>query len=422
MRPRLLYTLLLRLLLPWALLHLLWRGRRQPEYLQRWRERFGRYPERLSRAPLIWIHAVSVGETRAAQPLVEALQQRYPDHRILLTHMTPTGRETSVALFGDSVDRAYLAYDYPGAVRRFLDHWRPQFGIIMETEIWPNLVAACAARHIPLVLANARLSQRSAKRYDRLSALTRSALGQLAGVAAQTPADAQRLAQLGARDVAVMGNIKFDITPPPEQVTLGDAFRQRLGGRPVFLCASTREGEEALILSAWKAADSGDALLVIVPRHPQRFADVAGLAMQMGYQVQLRSDEQAVAETTGIWIGDSLGEMFAYYGACDVAFVGGSLLDFGSQNLIEPCALGKPVLIGPSTYNFAQAAADALAAHAALQVHNARTLVGTALALLQDQPRREAMGIAALAFTSKHQGATTRTLAWIEQRLTPADR
>lgn len=422
MRPRLLYTLLLRLLLPWALLHLLWRGRRQPEYLQHWRERFGRYPKRLGRAPLIWIHAVSVGETRAAQPLVEALQQRYPGHRILLTHMTPTGRETSVALFGDSVDRAYLAYDYPGAVRRFLDHWRPQFGIIMETEIWPNLVAACAARHIPLMLANARLSQRSAKRYDRLSALTRGALGQLAGVAAQTPADAQRLAQLGARDVAVMGNIKFDITPPPEQVTLGDAFRQRLGGRPVFLCASTREGEEALILSAWKAADTGDALLVIVPRHPQRFADVAGLAMQMGYQVQLRSDEQKVAETTDVWIGDSLGEMFAYYGACDVAFVGGSLLDFGSQNLIEPCALGKPVLIGPSTYNFAQAAADALAAHAALSVHNARTLVGTALALLQDQPRREAMGIAALAFTGKHQGATARTLAWIEQRLTPADR
>lgn len=420
--PRLLYTLLLWLLLPWALLHLLWRSRLQPEYRHHWGERFGFYPARKNTQPIIWIHAVSVGETRAAQPLVAALQGRYPDHRILLTHMTPTGRETSTTLFGDKVERVYLAYDYPNAVHRFLRHWQPVFGIIMETELWPNLVAACAQCHIPLMLANARLSQRSAKRYDRLAALTRVALSQLAGVAAQAPGDAQRLTQLGAKQVAVLGNIKFDIDPPTAQLAVGEVFRQRIGDRPVFLCASTREGEERLILAAWKAAPRGNALLLIVPRHPQRFAEVAALAVEQGYVTQLRSDEQPVSSTTEVWIGDSLGEMFGYYSACDVAFVGGSLLDFGSQNLIEPCAVGKPVLIGPSTYNFAEAASNALAAKAVVQIDSAEALVTKALGLLDNPATREAMGIAGLAFTGKHRGATERTLAWIEKTLSPAAR
>jgi len=414
---RRLYTLLLCLLLPWALLHLLWRSRLQPEYLQHWRERFGFYPARQNPQPIIWIHAVSVGETRAAQPLVAALQERYPQHRILLTHMTPTGRETSTALFGDGLERAYLAYDYPGAVARFLRHWQPEFGLIMETELWPNLIAACARQGIPLLLANARLSQRSAKRYDRLAALTRIALSQLAGVAAQAEADAQRLTQLGARQVAVVGNIKFDIDPPPAQLALGQGFRQGLGPRPVLLCASTREGEEALLLAAWKKAQRGNALLVIVPRHPQRFAEVTALVQSAGFQAQCRSDQQPVAKQTEVWIGDSLGEMFAYYAACDVAFVGGSLLDFGCQNLIEPCALGKPVLLGPSTYNFADAASHALAAGAACQVPDAEQLVHTALALLDNPARGEAMGAAGLAFTAHHRGATQRTLDWIAATL-----
>ena len=414
---RRIYTLLLWLLLPWALLHLLWRSRLQPAYRHHWRERFGHYPPR-QRLPLIWIHAVSVGETRAAQPLVKALQTQYPGHRILLTHMTPTGRETSVALFGDQVDRCYLAYDYPGAVDRFLAHWQPDFGLIMETELWPNLIAACAQQHIPLMLVNARLSQRSARRYDRLAALTRLALGQLSGVAAQAPADAKRLTELGARDVAVLGNLKFDIAPPATQIAQGETFRQWIGQRPVFLCASTREGEEALILNAWRQAQWQDVLLVLVPRHPQRFDEVAQLARQAGFRVQCRSNGQPVTAETEVWIGDSLGEMFAYYTCCDVAFIGGSLLDFGSQNLIEPCAVGKPVLVGPSTYNFAEAAANALAEKAALQVSNEEELTNTALTLLASAPRREAMGIAGLAFTGKHQGATQRTLHWIAQTLT----
>ncbi|HTH40324.1 MAG TPA: lipid IV(A) 3-deoxy-D-manno-octulosonic acid transferase [Rhodocyclaceae bacterium] len=420
-RPRLLYTLLLWLLLPWALLHLLWRSRLQPEYRRHWGERFGFYPARrdpsATQRPVLWIHAVSVGETRAAQPLVQALQERYPQHRILLTHMTPTGRETSVALFGDTVERVYLAYDYPGAVARFLAHWQPEFGLIMETELWPNLVAACAARGTPLMLANARLSQRSARRYDWFSGLTREALQGLTGIAAQTTADAKRLEQLGARQVRVVGNIKFDITPPDDKVTLGVAFRQRIGERPVFLCASTRDGEEKLLLEAWRQTDRGTALLLLVPRHPQRFDEVEALVRESGLRHQRRSDDAPFAPDTDVWLGDSLGEMFAYYAACDVAFIGGSLLDFGSQNLIEACALGKPVLLGPSTYNFAEAAANALVEKAALQCVDASTIVATARQLLADPARRDAMGIAALAFTGRHRGATARLLNWIADSL-----
>lgn len=424
------YTLLLWLLLPWALLHLLWRSRLQPAYRRHWGERFGFYPARhdpsATPRPVLWIHAVSVGETRAAQPLVQALQERYPQHRILLTHMTPTGRETSVALFGDTVERCYLAYDYPSAVARFLDHWQPEFGLIMETELWPNLIAACARRQIPLMLVNARLSQRSARRYDWFSGLTREALQGLAGIAAQTTADAKRLEQLGAQQVRVVGNIKFDITPPDDKVALGTTFRQRIGERPVLLCASTRDGEEKLLLAAWRSGqlttNRDNALLLLVPRHPQRFDEVEALVRDSGLAYQRRSDDAPVAPATDVWLGDSLGEMFAYYTACDVAFIGGSLLDFGSQNLIEPCTVGKPVLIGPSTYNFADAAANALAEKAAVQVGHAEELVATALALLADKPRQETMGIAGLAFTGKHRGATQRTLRWIAQVLTQTGR
>lgn len=419
---RRLYTLIVFLLLPWALLHLLLRSRRQPEYRRYWGERFGFYSP-LSEpvhdpAPLIWLHAVSVGETRAAQPLVAALRQQYPDHRILLSHMTPTGRQTGVELFGDNVQRCYLPYDTPGAMARFLGHWQPRFGLVMETELWPNLIAACRRRGIPLMLANGRLSERSARRYARLSTLVREALHDLAGVAAQAEGDAERFRALGAPDVAVLGNVKFDITPPPERQALGAEFRCRIGNRPVFLCASTREGEEALILAAWRHAPRpANALLLLVPRHPQRFDEVATLAASQGFRVQRRSDDAAVAPDTEIWIGDSLGEMFAYYTACDVAFIGGSLLDFGCQNLIEACAVGKPVLIGPSTFNFAEAAARALESGAARQVENVAQLVDTASALLTDTTCREVMGRAGNQFTATHCGATTQTLAWLESVL-----
>ncbi len=416
---RFLYSVAALLLLPWAALHLLWRARRQPEYLRHWAERFGFFPAADGRDrahPTIWLHAVSVGETRAAQPLVAALRQRHPAHRILFTHMTPTGRATSEALFGDSVERIYLPYDTPWAMRGFLRHYRPEFGLIMETELWPNLIAACRDAKVPLSLVNARLSERSAQRYATFPALTREALQGLAGIGAQTAADAARLAALGALRVTVTGNVKFDIAAPAAQVELGRELRARCGDRPVWLAASTREGEEALILGAWKKVGVGDtALLVIVPRHPQRFDAVAKLVTEHGFALQRRSENAAIEATTGVLLGDSMGELFAFYAAADIAFIGGSLLDFGSQNLIEAAACGTPILIGPSTRNFAEAAHEAIACNAALAIRDADDLVAQVTALLADAQRRQRMGEAGRAFAGRHRGATARTLELISQ-------
>lgn len=424
---RLLYTLAIHALLPWAVLHLLWRARRQQDYLRHWGERFGRYRARPPE-PLIWIHAVSVGETRAAQPLVAALQARYPDHRILLTHMTPTGRATSKALFGNQVERVYLPYDTPWAVNAFLRHFRPDLGMVMETELWPNLIAACRDADLPLLLVNARLSEKSAARYARFPVLSRTALRQFAAIAAIGPEDAARLKRLGAPEVVVFGNMKFDIEPPAAQLKIGEMFRARSGNRPVFLCASTREGEEALLLDAWTKVSAcetaPDALLVIVPRHPQRFDAVAQQVESRGLKLQRRSDDQPISADTQVWLGDSMGELFAYYAAASVngiAFVGGSLLDFGSQNLIEPCTVGLPVLIGPSTFNFAAVARDALVAGAARQCDDANALVIAAHELLGNAEERMRMAQAGRAFTAAHRGAAQRTLALIE-RFIPAAR
>ncbi|HEX6827918.1 MAG TPA: lipid IV(A) 3-deoxy-D-manno-octulosonic acid transferase, partial [Burkholderiales bacterium] len=361
---RFLYNLLARAALPYALWHLWWRGRRQPEYRENVGERFGRYGEAPA-APVIWIHAVSVGETRAAAPLVRRLQERHPDHAILLTHMTPTGRAIGEELFADAVARCYLPYDYPRAVRRFLDHFRPRLGIIVETELWPNLILEARARGVPLFLVSARLSEKSARGYARAGSLVRAVLEALTGISAQTEADAARLRRLGAPAVEVTGSIKYDFAPPPEQLALGERLRERFGGeRAVFLAASTREGEEALVLDALARVDVPDLLAVIVPRHPQRFAEVAALLSRRGVPFQRRSDNAPVAPATRVLLGDSMGEMFAYYAACDLAFVGGSLLPLGGQNLIEACAVGKPALVGPHTFNFEEAARLAIEAGA----------------------------------------------------------
>jgi 3-deoxy-D-manno-octulosonic-acid transferase len=434
---RFLYTVVVVALLPWAILHLLWRSRKQPEYLRHWGERFGVFPAvacpglacrefpfggrqsgipgtQSEPAPTLWLHAVSVGETRAAQPLVAALRERYPDHRILFTHMTPTGRATSEALFGDTVDRIYLPYDTPWATRRFLRHYRPEFGLIMETELWPNLIAACKEADIPLYLVNARLSERSARRYASFPALAREALQGLTAVGAQSADDAARLEALGAGAVTVTGNVKFDIAAAPGQLELGGAFRAGYGTRPIWLAASTREGEEALILDAWRNALPGDgALLVLVPRHPQRFDEVARLAQERGFVVQRRSAAAAVGATTQVLIGDSMGEMFAFYASVDLAFIGGSLLDFGGQNLIEAAACGTPILIGPSTRNFAEAAREAIACGAARSIGDADDLVRQAMLLLGNAETRRRMGAAGRAFAGRHRGATARTLAVI---------
>jgi 3-deoxy-D-manno-octulosonic-acid transferase len=417
---RFIYTLVVIALLPWALIHLVWRARRQPDYLQHWGERFGLFSA-APPTPTIWIHAVSVGETRAAQPLVAALKADYPDHRILFTHMTPTGRATSEEIFGGSVDRIYLPYDTPWAMRRFIAHFRPRFGLIMETELWPNLIAACHAYRVPLLLVNARLSERSAQRYARFAALTRVALQGLAHIAAQSTQDAERLKSLGAAAISLTGNIKFDLEPPAAQLALGQEFRSRIGKRQMWLAASTREGEEALILDAWRKVGGSDtatkSLLVIVPRHPQRFDEVVRHSTERGFTVQRRSDNSDILPQTDILIGDSMGEMFAWYAAADVAFIGGSLLDYGSQNLIEACAVGTPVLIGPSTRNFAEAAREAQACGAALPIHTAEELIQRVIELLADPEQCQQMRNAGLDFAQRHRGATEKTMALIRRTL-----
>lgn len=413
---QLLYTLAWWLVLPFAFLHLLWRARRQPEYLRHWGERLGGAP-RLAGRPVIWVHAVSVGETRAAAPLIHALRTRYPDHTLLLTHTTPTGRQTGAALFGGQVVQAYLPYDLPWCVRRFLERTAPRLGVILETEVWPNLLAACERRGVPVYLVNARLSERSARGYARFGALTRASLARFRGVAAQAAADAERLERLGARKVAVAGNLKFDVPPPADTEHRVAELRAAYGARFVFLAASTREGEEALLLDALATLDLPNVLLVIVPRHPQRFEAVARLIEGRGLQLSRRSERRAVAPGASVFLGDSMGEMAAYYAAADVAYVGGSLLPHGGQNLIEAAAAGVPILIGPHTWNFAEAAEQAVARGAALRVQDAGQLVERLKALYADAALRQAMAAAGLAYAREHRGATERVMAMLAEAL-----
>ena len=424
---RFLYSLLWWLAMPLVLARLWWRGRREPGYRQHWGERLGRYPAAASNAgaavPTLWIHAVSVGETRAAQPLIDALLQAHPAHRIVLTHMTPTGRATGAALFGHygtRLESRYLPYDIGLMLRGFLRTYQPQVCILIETEVWPNLVAQCRRRQIPVTLVNARLSARSLTRGLRMQGLLGGAARGLTATAAQTPADAARLQQMGVAPVTVTGSIKFDVVPAPAQLAQGQFWRTQFGRRPVLLCASTREGEEEAILAAL-AAVPVDALLVIVPRHPQRFDTVADLISAHGLPLVRRSTmgDAPLAPSVRVVLGDSMGELFAYYTAADLAFVGGSLMPFGGQNLIEACAVGTPVLVGPSSFNFADVTDDAIAAGAALRIDDAPALLASAQALFADAAVRGAMAGAARAFAARHRGATARTMAMLEPILEP---
>ncbi len=413
---RFLYSLLLVALAPLIALRLLWRGRRQPEYLHNVGERLGRFRQ-LAPPRVIWVHAVSVGETRAAQPLVEALQACWPEHGILMTCMTPTGREAARTVYGDTVTIAYLPYDYAGAVDRFFRHFSPVFGVLMETEVWPNLLAAARQREVPVILANARLSARSARGYARVGALARPAFASLAAVAAQTAGDAGRLAALGAPRVEVCGNLKFDVNPPAAALALGNSWREALGGRRVWVAASTREGEEALLLAAWRQSAQPGTLLVVVPRHPQRFDEVAALINGDGWHMVRRSAGLPGPDDE-VWLGDSMGELAAYYALADLAFIGGSLLPLGGQNLIEAAACGCPVLVGPHTFNFLQATDDAVASGAAMRVADAAELAAVAARMLGDADELGKMRAAALDFAKGHRGATARTVALIRSTLT----
>jgi 3-deoxy-D-manno-octulosonic-acid transferase len=415
------YTLLWYLALPLLPLRLWWRGRREPGYRARIGERFGWYraDAPAPKGDVIWIHAVSLGETRAAAPLLERIARARPGATILLTHMTATGREAGRALYGDSVQQVWLPYDVPFAIAGFLARFRPRAGLLMETEVWPNLVAACRSRGIPLFLVNARLSEKSAAGYARFASLTRPMFAALAGVAAQTAADATRLSAAGVTDVAVTGNLKFDVMVSAESAALGRELRLRFGeSRPVFLAASTRDGEEELLLEGLARQPlPARTLTVVVPRHPQRFGVAAELLRARGIPFIRRSENRPVPADVAFVLGDSLGELGGYYAAADVAFVGGSLLPLGGQNLIESIATGTPTIVGPHTFNFREATDNAVAAGAARRVHDTAALLHEAAQLLGDASRRSGMREAALVFHAAHRGAADRLWAWLEPRL-----
>jgi 3-deoxy-D-manno-octulosonic-acid transferase len=407
---RWLYTAAWCLALPLILARLWWRGRREPGYRDFVGERFGQYTVS-RRQKLLWIHAVSVGEARAAAPLVRMLQQAFADHRVLMTCTTAAGRETIKQVYGESVLESYLPYDFPAAVQRFLGYFRPRLGVLMETEIWPNLLEGCSASGVPVLLANARLSDKSARGYARWRALTGPAFRNLAAVCAQSAADAGRLRLLGAPHVEVTGNLKFDVQPDASQLAAGRAWREAVD-RPVLLLASTREGEEKLLLEQVK----GGCLTVVVPRHPQRFEEVATFAQSR------RSRTPLPAPADRVHLGDTMGEMAFYFGACDVAVIGGSFMPLGGQNLIEALAAGTPVVTGPSMFNFAEATSLAVRAGAAIQAPDAATAIKEALSLLGNAPKRATMAQAGRQLCEAHRGATERHLAVCRRLLTAPGR
>lgn len=422
---RIIYTVMLALSLPLIVARLFWRSLKQHGYRENIGERFGHYHQS-SLKKCLWIHAVSVGETRAAEPLIRGLKALYPTRPILLTCMTPTGRETAKELFGDTLTSVYLPYDLLALHQRLIDHFKPSILLIMETEIWPNLLYVCQQNALPALIVNARLSEKSLRGYARVDALRTLVQQSLRSVvvAAQTAADAERFQALGANETVVTGNIKFDVGPEPALVGLAEQWRAARPARRVLLCASTREGEETLLVAAYMrifdAGARGDTLLVIVPRHPQRFNQVAGEIDAAGLTVARRSQE--TENTPGQWaadvlLGDSMGEMTAYYAFCDVAIIGGSFLPLGGHNLIEACALGKPVIMGPSTFNFAEAARLALEAGAMQQVADAPEAMRAAQRILQDNTRRMLMSNAGSRLVAANRGATEKTLALIESAL-----
>ncbi len=411
---RRLYTLILCMLMPVVLGRLIWRGWRNREYWRRWGERFGRFPSPEMNSP-IWIHAVSVGEVRAAQPLVREIKQRWPAIPLLVTTTTPTGSEQVKALFGESVLHTYLPYDLPGPVKRFLDGAQPRLALIMETELWPNLFHGCASRKIPIIIANARLSARSLRGYRRVSSLIRETLRSIYLVAAQGEQDAERFRQLGmeADRIRVTGSMKFDQPLPEGLQKHAGELRRRLGEkRMLWIAASTHQGEEEQILEAFRQVrrEHPDCLLMLVPRHPERFGRVAELCSRAGFRVVRRSSGRPCDQDVDIFLGDTMGELMLFYAASDVAFVGGSLVPTGGHNMLEPAALGKPVIAGPHLFNFTEIAAAMERAGALCRVADGTGLAEVTSRLLSSPEERAGMGEAGRRLVQQNRGALQRVL------------
>lgn len=417
------YTLLLYPLLPIVLIRLLWRSLKSPAYRQKWHQRLGDTPR--FEQPPIWVHAVSVGEVQAALPLLKQLLATYPDSPLLVTTTTPTGADRLQQSLGERVTHSYLPYDLPFAVKRFFSNSQPSLGLVMETEIWPNLYHIAKESAIPLMLINARLSRRSARSYGRFKALTQATLRCLDAVAAQAPADAERFIALGAPEqkVFMSGNVKFDMTVAHSQLEEAEALRRVWGSdRSIWIAASTHEGEEEQVLQAFERVNKlvPQALLVLVPRHPERFDKVENLCFKQGLSVVRRSSQRPCSKETDVFLGDTMGELAMFYAAADVAFVGGSLVPVGGHNLLEAAAVGLPVLIGPYTYNFEYISELLLDRNAARRVMDSDELGRAVIEFLKEPNLRDAAGEQGRKVVAENRGAVDVVMGLITKRLVPA--
>lgn len=427
---RRLYSVLWYLILPGVMLRLWWKGRRLPGYRERWAERFGHVAP-IAGASTLWVHAVSVGEVQAAVPIVRALRSAYRDSTLVLTTMTPTGsdrvRQAFSQTLGNGLVHVYAPYDTPRAVRRFLAAVRPRLLLLMETELWPNLIHSCHTAGIPVIVANARLSQRSFDGYRRFARLTARMLNEVSAVAAQGAKDAERFIALGApaARVTVTGNVKFDLMLPASLSEQAQELRRLWGeDRPVWVAASTHEGEEEQVLAALALVREvlPQNLLALVPRHPERFAKVGELCRRRGYTTVSRSSGGRCTADTHVFLGDSMGELMMFYAAADVAFVGGSLVPIGGHNPVEPAACGLPVLFGPHTFNFEEISRMMLEAGAALQVQDAQALAARVSECLRDTGLRRTIGESGKVLAEKHRGAVDRLMQVLANYIGPPER
>ena len=421
---RVLYTALLYLLIPLVMLRLLWRSRKAPEYRKRWGERFGFVPRVDVGRHVIWVHSVSVGETLAAVPMIKQLQSRYPESLLVVTTMTPTGSARVRSVFEGSVYHVYAPYDLPDALGRFLRRVHPDLLVIMETELWPNLIHHCRSLDIPVIVANARLSEKSARGYQKFSRLTHPMLQKLSCVAAQHEDDGKRFLALGLREsqLSITGNIKFDVNLAEALKHKAEELKTQWSGiekRPIFLAASTHRGEDSIILDSYEQIRGHypELLLVLVPRHPERFGEVAQLCLDRDLKIVRRSDGLTPLSKDQVLLGDTMGELLLFFGACDIAFVGGSLIPVGGHNLIEPAIWSVPVLSGPHLFNFSEASQLLREAQGMAICENAEAMAELVVSLLQDPQAAMRMGDAAKSVAENNRGALERLLGIIEHQL-----
>ncbi|HET7779138.1 MAG TPA: lipid IV(A) 3-deoxy-D-manno-octulosonic acid transferase [Rudaea sp.] len=418
---RFIYTLTMYLLTPVILYRLAARGLRYREYFARWRERFGFFDDPHIRDS-IWVHAVSMGEVNAAMPLIDALMRRYQDTPFVITTVTPTGSERVRRVYGDRVFNVYLPYDLPASIQRFLDRVHPRVAVVMETEIWPNLFFECQAHGIPVIIANGRLSEKSLRGYGPIRPLARSALASTRYIAAQSMTDAARLQDLGADPdrLGIVGNLKYDMSVPPQLHDEAVELRAAWGAqRPVWVAASTHDGEEMPVLKAHAEVlrRFPDALLLLAPRHPERFKPVVLACRSLGFATRTRSEDGSATQDTQVFVVDTLGELLRFYAAGDVAFVGGSLVPIGGHNVLEAAALSVPVIVGPKMFNFVEITASLIDAGAALQIADGDELGGVVTRLLANPALRETIGRAGRAAFEREQGGVLRTLGIVERVL-----